>query len=391
MACNGGLVSLPKLTNRKITFMAKDKQHVSTEWLSDLGNDIAKGINWGLFTIKKPEGSDVIDLPATMLRSQAEAARFAATKPNWQERLDGLKQFTRDLQNLSRELMSDVYESWSRWAVMLVPAKDAVDLVGVQADVKAIFESISKQLKETSETDLAQYLKKISNDLLRVSAKAHPDYLIAAENGNGDIIRTSAPEAVRLGSQALLTALSRVPNNRVFDQIEHAKKANRRGRERKSIFTDAAAFGADLPDFYGSDDNVVMHAAAQILGYDQKGAIVDATKLITKCAMHFDAGLIQDAARIFAVLTGAKEVEHENRFGFHFGDEEMRKAVNARALALTGIAAAEIRRDMQDKRTKVDSRGNEVKKAADNITKDVDKALPPAPATTETTEAPSAS
>lgn len=362
--------------------MAKDKKHVSIEWLSDLGNDVASGINWGLFTIKRPEGSDTAELPATLLRSQAEALRFKATLHGWQDTLDGLKKFTKDLGDLSRELLSDVYESWGRWAEMLIPAKGAVELADVEAELKRIYESVSANLSNPDEDfDLKQYLRQISKDLLGVSTKAHPDYLLPAESGSGDVLITSAPEAVRLGSQALLKALSRVSNARVLDQIENAKRVNRRGRERKNFFTDAASVGADLPDFSGGDDNVVLHAAVQILGYDQKGAVIDATKLITKCAMHFDAGLIQDAARIFAVLTGAKEVEDENRFGFNFNDELMRKAVNARCLALTGIAASEERKAMMDKRTKVDSRGNEVKRTAENIEKGV-KEL--APATTDT-------
>lgn len=384
-----GLAGLPELASRKIKHMAKSE--VSTEWLSDLGNDISKDINWGLFTIKRPSEGDVADLPATLLRSQAEALRYKATLHGWQEQLDGLKKFTKDLGDLSRELLSDVYESWGRWAAMLVPAKGAVELSDVHAELKRIYESVSANLSDPDEDfNLNQYLRKISNDLLSVSTKAHPDYLISADNVNGDIIRTSAPEAVRLGSQALLKALSRVSNARVLDQIENAKKQARRGREKKNFFSDAKGVGADLADFSGGDDNVVLHAAVQILGYDQKGAVVDATKLITKMAMNFDSGLIQNAARIFAILTGAKEVEAENRFGFHFGDQEMRKALNARCLALTGIAAAEERKAMMDKRTKVDSRGNEVKRTAENINEGV-KQIAPATTDTKPEEATSAS
>lgn len=370
----------------------KDQNAVPISWLTDLGNDLTGSVSWGLYTIKKPvEGEDA--LPLTTLRSEAEAARFAATKPDFMEREAALKTWARQLQRLSATEISDAQDAWSTWSGMLIPAKGDVDLAAMLEEVKRVYDSMTAALAKKPE-DIKQYLSNVSGDLYNISTNLHPDYLVSASSG-GAVIRMEAPEAIRLGSQALLDALTRVANKNIFEQIAMAKKQGGRGnREKKTIFNDPKSYGAQLDKFDGGDDNVVFKAAAQILAYDQRGAMVDATKMVAKCAEALDQNQPLNAARIFGVLIGAKEIPaHENRFGFNFDDGLMKKILRGRCLALTALAALDLRRSMRDRSTKVDSKGEEVKPTMDRVTEQIEalKRNAPKPPEPVSSEAPSES
>lgn len=334
---------------------------VSTEWLSDLGSNLAANIKWGLFSKVKPQDADS-DAPTSgaSLASQAEARVVSDSTPDFQERLEALKKYSRDLQKLSRETMADAMDAFASWGLSLIPIKDMVSLEDLETETNRLHDLALKGSSEAPE-NLNHWLRSFSGKLLNLSQKFHPDHLVSAyhtDKGHGAVIRMPASDAIREGSKALLLALSRAGNDRIFEQINAAKKSL---RKRKNIFDDASSFGASLEEFEGGDENIILRASAQILAYDRNGAIPDAIKLIAKCAAHLDGGFTIDAGRIFAVLTGAPELEKENRFRFSFSDEHIRQLVQARCLALTAIAASDLRKQMLDNKVKLDSKGNEIK------------------------------